>query len=494
MQPRDLQRNPCWRPEDLGSSMPDSRHAVSVALPCWRDVIAYEENDPSCRAVLQTSYPRFGIHPLLQRLATDLLAQHGQAGDSAWLYPCLEAASQARYHCVTAPTNREGRAHLIKVNDLACLITSGSCSIAAKSFWQHAGLGVSSRLAATVLGLEPRPDPAAAYIAHNLLKQRIAGVYNCNPDQVSLHPSGMAALHSALRAVKQRCPGRPTLQLGFPYVDVLKLPRAVHGGGELLLDTHPDSLAMALDHLQPAAVIVELPSNPLLQCVNLSQVSELSRVRGIPVIADDTIGSAVNIDPLPLVDLVFTSLTKSFAGCGDIMAGSLLLSPYSPWQQELQAILKEMPIIPLAHADAVALEHASRDFRYRIARQNRSCKILAHRLQQHPAIASVYHPSTSRSFHDLMRPGAGYGCLLSFELHGGTAAASRVYDCLPLNKGPSLGTTFSLICPYVLLAHYDELDWAAHCGLPSHLLRLSVGLEEPDDLWERLKLGLRHGV
>ena len=70
------------------------------------------------------------------------------------------------------------------------------------------------------------------------------------------------ALHAALSAIQTLRPGKPTLQLGFPYVDVLKQPQVVFHGGELF---QPQSLAeveAALDQLQPAAVIVELPSNP----------------------------------------------------------------------------------------------------------------------------------------------------------------------------------------------------------------------------------------
>jgi len=49
-----------------------------------------------------------------------------------------------------------------------------------------------------------------------------------------------------------------------------------------------------------------------------------------------------------------------------------------------------------------------------------------------------------------------------------------------VNKGPSLGTNFTLVCPYTLLAHYCELDWAASFGVPGHLIRVSVGLEAPE--------------
>jgi len=100
------------------------------------------------------------------------------------------------------------------------------------------------------------------------------------------------------------------------------------------------------------------------------------------------------------------------------------------------------------------------------------------------------HPTQCDSFQALLRPGGGNGCLLSFELKGGVEAAQRVYDALAVCKGPSLGTHFSLCCPYVLLAHYDELAWAASCGVPSHLLRVSVGLEDPTELWQRFERAL----
>ena len=76
MSPRDLLSDPCWQGADLGHPLPDATHAVSMALPRWQDVIAYEEKDPACRQALQTIYPRFGLHPLLQTL-TALMAVDG---------------------------------------------------------------------------------------------------------------------------------------------------------------------------------------------------------------------------------------------------------------------------------------------------------------------------------------------------------------------------------------------------------------------------------
>ena len=65
--------------------------------------------------------------------------------------------------------------------------------------------------------------------------------------------------------------------------------------------------------------------------------------------------------------------------------------------------------------------------------------------------------------------------------------APEIYDRLAVCKGPSLGTVFTLACPFTLLAHYTELEWAETCGVSRYLIRLSVGLEDREDLWQRLE-------
>jgi cystathionine gamma-synthase len=66
----------------------------------------------------------------------------------------------------------------------------------------------------------------------------------------------------------------------------------------------------------------------------------------------------------------------------------------------------------------------------------------------------------------------------------------RFFDAQRFCKGPNLGTYFSLCCPFTLLAHFDELEWAENCGVSRYLLRFSVGLESPSELIERLARGL----
>tara|TARA_B100000700_G_C14983260_1_gene827469 strand:- start:253 stop:1725 length:1473 start_codon:yes stop_codon:yes gene_type:complete len=482
---RNLLKNPCFQAIDLGSPMPDSPHAVSVALPRWEDVIAYEEKIPSCIQALKTVYPRFGLNPLVASVARKLLKEKALAGWSAWPYQHLANAEKAKKYCIDSTS--EAKAFIQKELGLQCLLTDPKATPAARSFWQHAGLGASSRLAAIATSKEKCPASSVGAKAKNQIKRRLANIYSCLPKNIFLRPSGMAALHSALEVIETFNPKTATLQLGFPYVDVLKLPKVIFSGSDLLLSTNQQIIENQLDKKKPSAVIVEIPSNPLLRCVDLPLIAKLAHSRNIPVIVDDTVGSSLNVNTIPYADLIFSSLTKSFAGRGDILAGSLIISPESKWEKEFHQILSKNNYSDLSDPDAIALEEASRDVQERLSRLNSACIALKNKLESHPAVSRVLHPQGCKNFRSIMKAEAGFGCLLSFELKGGIEAVKNFYDNVEICKGPSLGTDFTLMCPYVLLAHYGELRWANDCGVPETLLRVSVGLEDPETLWNRFK-------
>jgi cystathionine gamma-synthase len=88
------------------------------------------------------------------------------------------------------------------------------------------------------------------------------------------------------------------------------------------------------------------------------------------------------------------------------------------------------------------------------------------------------------------KPQGGWGSLVTFLPKHAETTSPRIYDRLEVCKGPSLGTVFTLACPFTLLAHYTELDWAESCGVSRHLIRLSVGLENPEELWRRIERAL----
>jgi cystathionine gamma-synthase len=196
---------------------------------------------------------------------------------------------------------------------------------------------------------------------------------------------------------------------------------------------------------------------------------------------------------LPYADVVVTSLTKYFSGYGDVLAGSAMLNSASKHANRIRAELCDDFEDMLIDADAEVLEKNSRDVRERVSVINSNAEILAKRLSQHPLVDRVYHPSLNESA--AARPGGstssvGFGGLLSVVLKNPATTTPLVFDRLEICKGPNLGTNFTLCCPYTILAHYTELDFVEECGVSRWLLRISIGIEPVEELWQRFERAL----
>jgi cystathionine gamma-synthase len=164
---------------------------------------------------------------------------------------------------------------------------------------------------------------------------------------------------------------------GFPYLDTLKLmqrtefnPAGVHffGKGDEADLSSFESLLASKQRI--AAVFTEFPSNPLLRSHDLKRLAKLARQHDFLIIVDDTISSFANIDLLPYADIVVSSLTKIFSGRGDVMGGSMVISPQGRSAGLLRAALPSMHIPDLFYLDAITLERNSRDFVARTFRIN----------------------------------------------------------------------------------------------------------------------------
>jgi cystathionine gamma-synthase len=277
-------------------------------------------------------------------------------------------------------------------------------------------------------------------------------------------------------------------------VDTLKLQQRVGSAGFLLHDlAHIESeLRKLLKRETLAACFCEIPGNPLLGSADIRPVSPLLREAHVPLIADDVIATPVNVDLRPYADLIATSLTKYVVGTGDAMGGALICNPHSPLYQELKPLVAEQHEELLWEEDARVLDTNARTFPERMRQHNQNGLLLAERLRQHPQVERVWYPKWefSEAYEALRRPGGGWGSLVTFLPKDAETGAARIYDALAVCKGPSLGTIFTLACPFTLLAHYSELEWAESCGVSRYLIRLSVGLEEPEDLWRRLGAAL----
>jgi cystathionine gamma-synthase len=485
MNSRDLLENPVWRADQLGQPIPGSPHGVSMALPRWRDVVEYEEKSAAVMARLSSGYPRFVVHPLVRELANRI-------ADGA---PCLPFPSRRAAELAAEYVRRVSGAgpRIVAREGIHGVVASGAGNTALHSFWQHAGLIVSSRQAEAFLAGR-RAVPEGEAIRQSLRRQ-LAGLYDCAEDDVFLTPSGMAAQYAALRAVTERTPGWRTAQLGFPYVDTLKLQQKLGNGGILLhrLDSIENRLRSLLNRERLAACFCEVPGNPLLGSADLRKVSPVLREHRVPLVADDVVATPVNVDLSGQADLVATSLTKFIVGTGEAMGGALICNPRSPLHGELKPIVRAQHEDLLWAEDAAVIDNQARGFADRMRRHNQSGLLLAERLRQHPAIERVWYPKWefSEAYEAVRRPDGGWGALVTFLPNNADANSPRIYDRLEVSKGPSLGTIFTLACPFTLLAHYTELDWAEACGVSRYLIRISVGLEDPEELWRRLDTALR---
>jgi len=484
MTARDLSHNPVWRGNELGQPIPASPHAVSVALPRWQDVVGYEEKKPEVVNALTGGYPRFFIHKEVRELAR-------QIGDGR---PCLPFPSlRAAKLCAAFIERTSGeQVKVLASRGMHGVATSEAGSAALHAFWQHTGLIVSTRQAeAQLAGRVPLPDEQAI---RQSLRRQLAGFYDCAEDDVFLAPTGMAAQFAALQAVIQRTPGRPTAQLGFPYVDTLKLQQKLGHGGVLLhhLGSIEQELRTLLRRQPPAACFCEIPGNPLLGSADVRGISPILREQRVPLVVDDVVATPANVDLSGYADLIATSLTKFIVGTGDAMGGALICNPRSPLYQELKPIISAQHEELLWGEDAAVLDAQARGFPERMKRHNENGLLLAERLRRHPAVERVWYPKWefSEAYEAVRRKDGGWGALFTFLPRNAEACSAGIYDRLEFCKGPSLGTVFTLACPFTLLAHYTELEWAESCGLSRYLIRISVGLEDPEDLWQRLERAL----
>jgi len=357
-----------------------------------------------------------------------------------------------------------------------------------KAYWQHTGQIVSSRMAERVLADRSLETDGAA--EKQAIRARLAGLMRVDPGDVWLFPSGMAAIETAFRAFQRLRPAAKSVQFGFPYVDSLKIQERCGVGVHFF----PRGDSKELEELTKTAagepllgLFCEFPGNPLLASPDLGYIDELSRKYGFPVLVDDTLGALVNVDVLPAADLVSCSLTKFFSGAGNVMAGSLVINSRRPGAGRLRDALTAEYEDLLDAEDAAVLERNSRDCVERVRRINQTADRLCDTLQTHPAVERIDYPKyrTPENYQAFRRPEGGYGGLCSILLRNPESNAPAFFDALAIAKGPNLGTTFSLCCPYTILAHFNELAFVERCGISRYLLRVSVGLEDPDWLIAR---------
>ncbi len=362
------------------------------------------------------------------------------------------------------------------------------------TFAAQAKLAVRKRIAGSLTSNAELPESLDH--AEDLVRTRSRDVPGFSPDDVYLYQNGMNAIFHAHETLKKAVREAKSVMYGFPYVDTLKVlekfgPGAIfygHGNSEDL-----DDLERRLESGEKIlSLFCEFPGNPLLRTPDIKRIRKLADKYDFAVVIDETIGNYLNVHVLPYADILVSSLTKIFSGDSNVMGGSMILSPNGKHYVQIKQQMEDEYEDNLFEEDSIYLERNSRDFVDRIQRVNHNAEVVADTLRSHPRVKQVNYPkySATKCFYDACRlPGGGYGGLLSATFHG-IRDAEIFYDNLDTQKGPSLGTNFTLSSPFVLLAHYTELDWAAKFGCEASLIRFSVGLEDTDRLVTAFKTAL----
>lgn len=330
--------------------------------------------------------------------------------------------------------------------------------------------------------------------------------YGLNPTVQSLEAK-LAALENAEAALafSSGMGAESALFLTHGRNGVICIGDAYGGTLELLADQLPQlgirtALLLGnelerLDGLLAAGyglVFLETPTNPVLEIIDLRVLAQKVHAHGALLAVDNTFASPVNQQPLALgADFVVHSATKYLGGHSDLTAGALmgraeLIAPVFNWRKNLGTT----PAPEICNL----LARSIRSLTVRVRQQNASAQRIAEAMARHPRVKRVLYPGLPSHPGHAVAAGqmSGFGGMLTLEIDGDTAAATAVADRLQLFAiAPSLGGVESLVTQPVTTTHHGLTEQErARRGISGAMLRLSVGLEDVEDLLADLRQAL----
>lgn len=248
-----------------------------------------------------------------------------------------------------------------------------------------------------------------------------------------------------------------------------------------------DAVGRAVRPGRTGIVWIETPSNPLWTITDIAAVADLAHRAGALACVDSTAVTPVLTRPLDFgADIVMHSATKYLNGHSDVVAGALAASGPSELWSRITAIRDQHGTTP-GPFDAWLLMRGLRTLDLRVREQSRSAMALAGRLSGHPALSAVLYPGLpEHPGHAIAarQMSGGFGGMLSVRVRGGAAAAVTVAANVHLwRRATSFGGIESLI------EHRSSIEGQGS-PCPDDLLRLSVGLEDPEDLFRDLEQAL----
>ena len=327
-----------------------------------------------------------------------------------------------------------------------------------------------------------RDDNDVGRIAEALLAQLD------NAETALLFPNGMAAIAAVFRAL----PGGATVLVQSQiYWGTTKWLREFCARRSVTLieaDLSDIGQAQSLcaQH-QPDLVFIETPSNPWLRTTDIALVAEATHAAGGRLVVDATAATPILTRALDFgADIVMHSATKGINGHSDVLAGVLATNaPADPHWQAI-AIDRHDAGAVIGSFESWLLIRSIRTLPLRVERMSQNAQAVAEFLQSHDAVAQVFYPGLPDfDGHSVAKRqmAGGFGSLLSFCVKGGAVEALRVAGQLNLfHRATSLGGVESLV------EHRHTIE--PHTGIPESLLRLSIGIEDVQDLCADLEQAL----
>ncbi len=247
---------------------------------------------------------------------------------------------------------------------------------------------------------------------------------------------------------------------------------------------------------ETALIWIESPTNPLLRIIDISGVSAIAHRHNIRVVVDNTFASPYFQRPLLLgADLVVHSATKYLGGHSDLIGGALIVNN-EEWYTRLKFLQNAIGAVPGAF-DSWLMLRGIKTLSVRMKQHEKNAIKIAAFLESHPKIFKVYYPGLkSNPFHELAKQQmSGFGGMMSFKLRSGDKeVANSFFKRLKLiSLAESLGGVESLICYPSAMTHSSMPEKQRDIiGVTKDLIRLSIGIEDIDDLIEDISIGLNY--
>ncbi|MBI4446972.1 MAG: aminotransferase class I/II-fold pyridoxal phosphate-dependent enzyme [Acidobacteria bacterium] len=244
--------------------------------------------------------------------------------------------------------------------------------------------------------------------------------------------------------------------------------------------------------LRPRLLLAESPTNPDLQLLPLVETAQAARRNGVLTLIDNTFASPINQRPLHLGwNLVMHSATKFLSGHSDLIAGALIGS--APLIQEIQPFRKIMGGV-LDPSTAYLLGRGLKTLYLRVQRQNHNALQLARFLEEHAQVQKVVYPwlESHPQYELARRQMSGGSGVISFYIRGGWEQSRRFFNSLKMIPiSTSLGGVESLVTsPYYTSHHALSARERKQAGVTPNLVRMSVGIENADELCADLNQAL----